>query len=74
MTDTKYLGLQVDQYLNWEQHVLLMTEKISKGIGMLQYVKRYRSLKIIQKMYISLIEPYFRYWCIVWGCVGTTIT
>ena len=70
---TKYLGLQVDQYLNWEQHVLFMTKKISKGIGMLQYVKQYLPLKIVQKTYLSLIEPYFRYCCPVWGCVGTTI-
>ena len=26
----------------------------------------------IQKMYTSLIEPYFRYCCPVWGCIGTT--
>ena len=24
-------------------------------------------------MYTSLIEPYFRYCCPVWGCAGTTI-
>ena len=69
---TKYLGLRVDQYLSWNQHVLLITKKISKGIGMLQYVKQYLPLKIIQKMYTSRIEPYFRYCCPVWGCVGTT--
>ena len=39
---------------------------------MLQYVKQYLPLKIVQKMYLSLIEPYFRYCCPVWGCVGTT--
>ena len=72
VADTKYLGLQVDQYLSWDQHVLLITKKISKGIGMLQYVKQYFLLKIIQKMYTSLIEPYFRYCCLVWGCIGTT--
>ena len=39
---------------------------------MLQYVKQCLPLKIIQKMYTSLIEPYFRYCCPVWGCIGTT--
>ena len=38
---------------------------------MFQYVKQYLPLKIVQKMYLSLIEPYFRYCCPVWGCVGT---
>ena len=40
---------------------------------MLQYVKQYLLLKIVQKMYLSLIEPYFRFCCPVWSCVGTTI-
>ena len=38
---------------------------------MLQYVKQHLPLKIIQKMYTSLVEPYFRYCCPVRGCVGT---
>ena len=39
---------------------------------MLQYVKQYLPLKMIQKMYTSLIEPYSRYCCPVWSCIGTT--
>ena len=39
---------------------------------MLQYVKQYLPLKIIQKMYASHIESYFRYCFPVWGCIGTT--
>ena len=38
---------------------------------MLQYVKQYLPLKIVQKMYLSLIEPYFRSCCPVWSCVDT---
>ena len=40
---------------------------------MLQYVEQYFPLKVIQKIYTSLIETYFRYCCPFWGCVGTTI-
>ena len=43
---------------------------IPKGLKMLQYAKLYFLLKIVQKMYTSLIEPYFRYCCLVWGCAG----
>ena len=37
-------------------------------------MKQYFPLKLIQKMYTSRIEPYFRYCCPFWGCVGTTTT
>ena len=44
-----------------------------KGIlSILQYVKQYPPLKIIQKIYTSLFEPYFRYYSPVCGCEGTT--
>ena len=35
VTDAKYLRLQVDQYFNWEHHVLFIAKKVSKGIGTL---------------------------------------
>ena len=38
---------------------------------MLPDVKQDLPLKIIQKMYTSLVEPYFRYCCPVRRCVGT---
>ena len=47
VADTKYLGLQVDQYLSSEHHVLLITKTFPKGIGVLQYVKQYLPLKTI---------------------------
>ena len=34
--------------------------------------KEYLPLKIVQKMYTSLIEPYFRYCYPVWGCTSNT--
>ena len=44
-----------------------MVKKISKALGMLQYSKQYLPIKSVQTMYKSLVEPYFRYCCPVWG-------
>ena len=68
----KYLGIEVDQFLSWDDHISAVTKKISKGIGMLRYAKRYLPLTTIQSMYRSLIEPYFRSCCSVWGVCSTT--
>ena len=51
---------------------MLITKNIPKSIGMLQYVKQYLPMITIQRMHTSPIEPYFRYCCPVWDCVGTT--
>ena len=48
-------------------------EKISKGIGILRYAKQYLPPATIETMYRSLVEPYFRYCCPVWGNAGVSI-
>ena len=55
ITNIKYLGVQVDQYLNWEEHLLTILNKVSRGIGMLRLVKRYPPLEAVQMVYRSLI-------------------
>ena len=68
---TKYLGIEFNQFLSWDDHISAVTKKISKGIGMLRYAKRYLTLTTIQSMYRTLIEPYFRSCCSVWGVCST---
>ena len=72
ITSTKYLGVQVDQFLNWDEHLVTITKKVSRGLGMLRYAKRYLPLVTVQAMYKSLVEPHFRYCCPVWGAAGIT--
>ena len=69
---TKYLGVQIDQHLLWDEHLSIITKKISRGLGMLKYSKKYLPLSTIQRMCKSLVEPYFRYCLPVWGNCGTT--
>ena len=67
VSDVKYLGVQVDQELKWTKHLTTVTKKIAKGIGMLRCAKQYLPPTTIETMYKSLVEPYFRSWCPVWG-------
>ena len=35
--EAKYLGVMVDQYLNWIEQITAIKKKVSRGIGMLKY-------------------------------------
>ena len=37
---------------------------------MLRFSKKYLPIVAVRKMYRSLVEPYFRYSCPVWGAAG----
>ena len=69
---TKYLGVHVDQCLNWDVHIAEVIKKISRALGMIRHAKQYLPLSILQAMYRSMVEPYFRFCCPVWGVYGTT--
>ena len=39
---------------------------------MIRHAKQYLPLSILQTMYRSMVEPYFRFCCPVWGVCGAT--
>ena len=49
--DTKYLGVRVDQQLKWSSQLASLTSKISRGIGILRYSKRYVPASTVKQMY-----------------------
>ena len=65
----KYLAVIVDQHLKWKDQISSIKKKVSRGIGMLKYSKKYLPLVTIQSMYKSLVD---RYCCPVWGSCGST--
>ena len=72
VNNTKYLGLQVDDQLKWSTHLSSTIKKVSKFIDILKYSKRYLPKESLIMLYRSLVEPYFRYCCPIWGSLGTS--
>ena len=71
---TKYLGVHVDQYLCWDVQITEVMKKISRALGMIRHAKQYLPLSRLQTMYNrSMVEPYFRFCCPVWGVCSTTV-
>ena len=69
---TKYLGVQVDNSLDWKEHIKSVSAKVSRAVGLLKYAKRFLPQNSLKTLYTSIVEPHFRYCCAVWGCCSTT--
>ena len=68
----KYLGL-VDENLSWDEHAEYISKTISRNIGI---IKRMRSIlphESLTTLYMTLVEPHFRYCDIVWGQCNETL-
>ena len=68
----KYLGVLLDNSLDWKDQVRAVSLKVSRGLGILKHTKKFLRLSALKSLYTSIIEPHFRYYCSVWGCAGTT--
>ena len=58
VTCTKFLGVFLDEKLNWVQHVNHVANKISKGLGMMGRCRKFLSNDVLLLLYFSLIYPY----------------
>ena len=62
----KFLGLYLDEALNFESHVSHIARKMSKSIGILNKVKKIFPSEIMLTLYFSLIHPYIMYLLEFW--------
>ncbi len=62
-----FLGLTLDENLNWKGHIDKISNKISKSIGILNKLKHFISIKIKILIYNSLILSYLNYCVLAWG-------
>jgi hypothetical protein len=67
VSNTKFLGVYIDEDLNWKQHTYQISLKISKSIGVLHRIKSILSRDLLKILYYTMIHPYYLYCNIIWG-------
>ena len=65
---TKFLGVIIDENLNWKEHIKLVSSKISKNIAIIYKAKQFfENSFVLRTLYCSLILPYLMYCMEIWG-------
>ena len=62
VTETKFLGVILDEKLNWQQHIHLVCKKISKGLGTINKLKRWFNSTTLLMYILFLYIPLFNLW------------
>ena len=63
----KYLGLIIDSHLSWKYHILHISKKIKRCIGILSKIRYSVTDVVLVQLYYSLIYPFLTYSLITWG-------
>lgn len=69
---TKYLGLTIDESLDWSEHVHKMKQKITPMIGAIYRCRSYIDDKAKYCIYNAYFLSIYRYMITIWGTCGIT--
>ena len=66
---TKCLGLTIDQFLPWKNHLQSVRQKVGYGIRILKRIRPLIGLEHLINVYRSIVEPYFLLIVLLFGIV-----
>lgn len=64
---TKFLGVQIDQKLTWENHVDQVCTKLSSVCFLVRILKNTIDINILKLLYFGLVQSVLQYGLISWG-------
>lgn len=67
VTQTKFLGVILDQDINWKAHVDTVSKRINKFVYALKQIKNVTNIKTSITAYHAYVESVLRYGLIIWG-------
>ena len=68
----KFLGIIVDNKLNWHEHIIYIKNKVSRAIGIIYKARKYANKQTVKQMYYTFVFPYLIYCCEIWGNTSQT--
>ena len=70
--ETNFLGVILDENLNWKSEISHVASKVVKSIGIISRCSFFLPKTSLRMLYYSLIYPYFYYCNIVWASTYKT--
>ncbi len=64
---TKFLGVFIDDKLEWNHHIDHVKKKMASGIYAMNSSKHILSYSNLKTLYFSLVHPYLLYGILLWG-------
>lgn len=74
VNDTKFLGVYIDNHLNWKKHCKVTATKCGRVASILYRLKHSLEPKILTTIYHSLFLPHLLYGLTAWGnCISSEL-
>ena len=65
--NVKYLGIKIDENLNWKYHINEVSIKLIRANAILFKIRNYVNPKVLRFIYFAIFESHLNYSSIVWA-------
>eukprot|EP00111_Clytia_hemisphaerica_P004428 TCONS_00012655-protein len=70
----KYLGVHLDNHLNWKVHTSSVAAKLRRANGAISKLRHYFPIHILLNIYHAIFASHVRYASQFWGLCDNTVT
>ena len=63
----KYLGIKIDENLNWKQHIHDIAKKLNRANALLYTIRNFINRHILRTIYIAIFDAYISHTNLIWG-------
>ena len=67
MNKTKFLGIIIEEHLNWATHINHLCNIIARNVGILQELRYFIPAYVLKILYHSLILSHLQYCTLLWA-------
>ena len=71
--EAKYLGVYLDQKLEWDAHIKHLCKKLSQYCGLFCHLHQNITQKYLLVLYHSLVYPHLIYGSLTWGSTNNSV-
>lgn len=69
----KYIGVYIDEHLNFDVHFSHLTRKLSHCVGIISKLRHYTSVEVCLSVYFALFYSHLIYGCLSWQFVNNSL-
>ena len=63
----KYLGIKIDESLNWKQHIHDIAIKLNRANALLYTIRNFVNRHILRTIYFAIFDTHLNYANLIWG-------
>ena len=63
----EYLGIKIDEHLNWKQHINNIAIKLNRANALLSIIRNVNNKYILRPIYFSVFDSHINYANLIWA-------